>query len=156
MGFKTVTVTPTLSTDAYADNDVLFNPVKVPDAVPFNGGSKLISVSILDKSENRTPMIILVMKGNTDIGTINDTVSISDANLLANGVLGKVSIAAAKYTVSNDVVNSTIAGSADLTDIGIVCTAATDTADIYIAAFVQGGTPTYAADSMTITLGFEM
>ena len=66
MGFKTVTVTPTLSTDAYADNDVLFNPVKVPDAVPFNGGSKLISVSI------------------------------------------------------------------------------------------QGGTPTYAADSMTITLGFEM
>jgi hypothetical protein len=156
MGYKTVTIQPTLSTDAYADNDVLFNPTKIPDACTFNGGSKLCSVSITDTSANRTPMKLCFFQlGTYNIGSINATVNISDANFLANVPLGYIDVSAAKYSATNDIDNATLA-SAMTGGIDLVLSPAANSADIFVASIIQGGTPTYAADSLKFIFGFEL
>ena len=48
--YKVVDVTPTLSTAAYVDGDILFNKVEIPQAVIGNGGtSELINVTVTSK-----------------------------------------------------------------------------------------------------------
>ena len=86
-GGNVIRVTPTVSTDAYANNDVLFNSTEVPNAVGNRGGvSKLIGLSIINYADNAGATgdhdfeLIFHQKGGIDLGTINEQPDISDDN----------------------------------------------------------------------------
>ena len=141
----TITVTPTLDTSAYADGDVLFNPVEIPNAVRNNGDTCILqSVHVLDKADQGETFELVFLKAATSLGTINAAISISAAN--AEDIIGH-------YAFSNgwiDLINSQV-----LTDsgIGLVLEAGAATTSLYVAG-ISKGTGTYAADSLKITLGF--
>ena len=85
-GGNVIRVYPTLSTDAYANNDVLFNSTEVPNAVGSRGGvSKLIGISIVDYSYNNGTtgdhdFELIFHQGDIRLGSINAQPDITDAN----------------------------------------------------------------------------
>ena len=86
---RIIRVTPTLSTDAYAQGDVLFTATEIPRAVLEKGGcSKLVGGYIFDKTDGSDDITFVFTEGNTALGTINATADISDADLLANNICG--------------------------------------------------------------------
>lgn len=146
---QVVDVVPVLNTSAYADNDVLFVPIAVPgfhEAYATAGAKarKLVSVAILDEADQAQDIDLVFSAGDLTLGTINDVVSISDAD--ARKVLGVVSVLIADYA---DLVNSQLA-----TKRGIELILQPSTT-LYLSGILRSGTPTYAVSSLRIKLGFE-
>jgi hypothetical protein len=142
---QVIDVTPVLDTNAYADNDVLFVPIVLPTYRADGGNGparKLVSVVILDEADQAQDIDLLFFDGNVTLGTINAAVNISDAD--ARKCLGTVSVLIADYC---DTINSQIATKRDINLIM--------QAPAYIAGVCRSGTPTYAASSLKIKLGFE-
>ena len=163
--FKVLRVSPTLSTDAYADNDVFFNATEIPNAVIGNGGcSKLIGVTILNEDDVAHDIDIIFMQKETDLGTINDAVGSGSkwTNALEKeaGVLGVVKIDWS--TNSEDLVNNLVYhtslgnhGAAITTGLPMMLQSEDDSDKVYMAAVSRGGTPTVAADDYEIILHIE-
>ena len=62
--YKIIRVTPTLSTDAYAQGDVLFVATEIPDAVIGLGGcSKLVGGYVFDKSDGSDDITFVFTQG---------------------------------------------------------------------------------------------
>lgn len=142
---QVIDVTPVLDTSAYADNDVLFVPVAIPAyrADGANGPArKLVSVVILDEADQAQDIDLIFFDGNVTLGTINGAVNISDAD--ARKILGSVSVVIADYC---DTINSQVATKRDVNLIM--------QNPAYIGGVLRSGTPTYAASSLKIKLGFE-
>ena len=162
--YTVIRVTPTLSTDAYADNDVFFNATAIPNAVIGNGGcSKLIGLSILNEDDVAHDFDIVFMQKSTDLGTINDAVGSNSkwTNALAKaaGVLGVIKIDWSDNVV--DMINNLLftAKAGDQTGNGegfpMLLQAEDDSSSVYMAAVSRGGTPTVAADDYEIILHIE-
>ena len=63
--YKVIDVTPTLSTAAYVDGDILFNKVEIPQAVIGNGGtSELINVTVTSKKASWTELEVAIFTNN--------------------------------------------------------------------------------------------
>jgi len=162
--YTVIRVTPTLSTDAYADNDVFFNATAIPNAVIGNGGcSKLIGLSVLNEDDVAHDFDIVFMQKSTDLGTINDAVGSNSkwTNALAKaaGVLGVIKIDWSDNVV--DMINNLLftAKAGDQTGNGegfpMLLQAEDDSSSVYMAAVSRGGTPTVAADDYEIILHIE-
>jgi hypothetical protein len=142
---QVIEVTPVLDTNAYADNDVLFVPIALPTYRPVNGNGparKLVSVVVIDQADQAQDIDLVFTDGSVTLGTINGAVNISDADALK--ICGVVSMLIADYS---DTINSQIA-----TKRGIDLVMQNPT---HIAGILRSGTPTYAASSLRIKLGFE-
>lgn len=142
---QVIDITPVLDTSAYADNDVLFVPIAIPGyrAEGRSGPArKLTSVVILDEADQAQDIDLIFTDGNVTLGTINGAVNISDSD--ARKILGTVSVLIADYC---DTINSQVATKRD---INLVMQGAS-----YISGVLRSGTPTYAASSLRIKLGFE-
>lgn len=149
--YYSITVTPTVLSGSAADqNDVIFNPTAIPGAVPTLGGAaKLISVNAVfydDYSEGIT--LYFFEKGDNNLGTLGAAISISDADLKANKLLGTLSLASA-----TDLIASTSHTSKDLS---MILQAASGSSDIFVA----GTSPTrsgftFTADGIDLTFSFE-
>lgn len=147
-GGNVVDVTLVADTSAYADNDVLAVPQEVTGVFRRLGGRVILeSVVLLDEADQGTEVELVFMNATGTLGTINEAVSISDAD--ARKVLGTVLIAAADYS---DLINSQVATKRSL---GLMLEAAADSSSLFIAAIVRSGTPTYAASSLKLKLGFR-
>ena len=160
--FKVIRVTPTLSTDAYADNDVLFDTIEIPNAVIGNGGcSKLISVSIVSQNTTLVDMDIVFMQESTNLGTINAAVDIADSDLEAAKMLGYVSLDGSNSGISlvNSVLFTTAAGAEGTTQLDrsfpILLQAEDDSTSVYFSAILRDQTPTYAADDLDFMFHIE-
>ena len=91
--YKVIRVTPTLSTDAYANNDVFFNATEIPNAVLGGQGcSKLLAIYVIDTDNENHDMDLIFMSTNTALGTAGSAANISDANALATDMCGVVSL----------------------------------------------------------------
>lgn len=142
---QVIEVTPVLDTSIYADNDVLFVPVAIPDYRAANQtgpARKLVSVVVIDQADQAQDIDLVFSEGNITLGTINGAVNLSDADALK--VCGVVSILTTDYS---DTVNNQIATKRD---VGLVMQGAS-----YVSGICRSGTPTYAASSLRIKLGFE-
>ena len=142
---QVIEVVPVLDTSAYADNDVLFVPIAIPAyrADGANGPArKLVTVVILDEADQAQDIDLIFFDATATLGTINAAVSISDAD--ARKILGTVSVLIADYC---DTINSQVA-----TKRGIDLIMQNPA---YLAGVCRSGTPTYAASSLRIKLGFE-
>ena len=98
MAFKTVTLTPTLSTDAYADGDVLFNEeIMLPAR-----GAKLIGGWMIDQTNKlnaeKVSLFFFGRNENEDFGTVNATAGITKANLRTNQFQGAVNVADSAFS----------------------------------------------------------
>ena len=143
-----VEVTLSLSTDAYADGDVLAATQVVTNAARVEGGNVTwASLVLLDKDDQGGALDIVLLRTNAAIGTENAAVTVSDAN--ADEICGVVEIAAADYV---DLANSQIVVKKPA-DLGFEMDAADTSRHLYVAA-ISRGTSTYTASGITLKLGF--
>lgn len=141
-----VDVTPVLDTSIYADNDVMFVPIEVPHVFKELGGRRALhSIVVVDGDDQNTDFDLIFFNATATLGTINDAVSISDAD--AAKIIGYVRCEAA--TDSNDIINSRLFIK---TGVGIQMQGVTTS--LWLAGVVRSGTPTYSASGMKIKLGF--
>ena len=171
MPFDIITVTPTLATTEYADNEVLFTSaeVKLP-----HSKCQLVSLSAIftdtdttaTTEQNNTEIIVMFFKENThQLGTIADgNPSITGAQIAANVSLGAVRL-----------VNNTSGGEASLgvpsifagQAINDVGASTSDVPNLVLAegstkntCYVQGlyevgAADTYEASDLVITIGVK-
>lgn len=142
-----VDVALTTDTSAYASGDVVADTQVVTNACrAVSQPAILQSVMLIDKADQGAALDLHFFSANVSMGTENSAPSISDANAL--NYLGKIAIATTDYT---DLGGCKVAHKNAL---GHLIRPATDTRHIYVAVVNGTGTPTYAADSLLLRLGF--
>lgn len=139
-----IEVVPTLDTNAYADNDILF-VATAAGGFPSLGHIEVDSIRVLDESDQAQDLDILFLASAAALGTINTAANPTDA--AARAILGMVSIVAADYI---DLANSQLAMKR-----GIALPLYVPPTGLYIAGILRSGTPTYAAAGLRITIGYR-
>jgi len=135
----------TLSTDAYADTDVLAITHEIPNAVSVSGGTGVIqSIVIQDDDDQAGALDLVFFDANTSMGAAaNATLAIADGDT----ILGIQEVVAGDYV---DMINSQVA---HFENVGIVIRG-TGTS-LYMGA-VSRDTKTYTAAGITVRLGILM
>tara|TARA_R100001594_G_scaffold126983_1_gene164488 strand:+ start:5219 stop:5731 length:513 start_codon:yes stop_codon:yes gene_type:complete len=161
--YSIIRVTPTLSTDAYGVDDVLFTGLEIPGAVKGDGGcSMLLSAYLLDQSDTADIDIdFYFTEESTALGTINATADVSDADMEAIGFCGSIRCDADHATSGNNIdgvrlhqlvlYDGASVGNLPLT----LLQAKSGSTSVYCHAIVTGGTPTYAADDLDLILHIQ-
>ena len=140
-----IDVEPTVDTNAYAAGDLMFNPIKIENAVAVKGGSAILQSVAVANDDALTGAFDLVVTASDDApGTLNNAVSgesgLSDAN--ADLILGITSI-------SNMVdVGGCSVGSKQ--NIGMVIKAESTTRDVYVWGIDQ------STDNPTGATGYKL
>jgi len=147
-----ITITPTLSTDAYADEDILFEETELPLAVPTGGmTSTLQSIVVIDKDDQGLGFDIYILDSTQDVGAANAAENLADTIL--DNVLTKVSITAGDYVnLANGQIAIKSFGDAGT---GVKLKASTDSATSLYAFGVAQGAPTYSASGLVIKFGIQ-
>ena len=151
---RIIRVTPTLSTDAYAQGDVLFVATEIPHAVMGKGEcSRLLAAFCLSQAHsNADDLDVYFTEANTALGTINATANISDEDMEAIGVNMIAKLDADQGSTSTSIDTSRIYPVLSLTGssegyqpLGLIQAAAGST-NVYVSGLLTSGTtPTYAA-----------
>jgi len=144
--------TPTLDTNAYAQNDVLFNF----EAVTLNAGASearpvrgtINNFVLLDKDDNGGQITVFFSDdSDASLGTVNSAVSITDAH--AATILGYVD-SGATY---EDMIGCQIIAPSAFSPIPFVST----DDKIYVGGVLRGATtPTHSAAGITMRIGFTI
>ena len=160
-----IVITPsiTVSTDAYAANDLLFDKVELSNAVSVKGGvSKLTSVFMYNEDGVAAEdFLVLFFNNSTSIGVnANEAVSgITDAEFKASGFIGSCFLNGGEtgYSVGNGRILSLPGNSDKGPNLPILVQAANNSTSIYVAVIVITDTPDYASasDGCKMTFGFE-
>lgn len=142
---QNIDVAPVTDTSIYASADVAFVPIVVSGYGSRAGiARELQSITILDEAAQGVALDLVFSQGSITLGTINAAVTVSDAD--ARKIVGVVSVVAADYIA---LVNSSVATKRALEMI------LQPTDDLYVSGIVRSGTPTFAAGSLKLKLGFE-
>ena len=141
-----VDVTLSLDTSAYADGDLLADTQVVSSAFRIADGTAILqSLRVLDEDDQGVGMDIFFLNANNSFGSKNSAPSISDAS--ARDILGRVSVSAADYVDLGGCRTATKSG------LGLVLKSVSGSTDLYVAAIVRGGAPTYTASGVRLRLG---
>lgn len=144
---KLADVTLSTDTSAYASGDVIADRQVISNATRAKNAPALLqSLMLIDQADQGAALEVLFFSDDVALGTENSAPSISDANALT--FLGRVSIATTDYQDLGDV------KVAHKTGLSLLMAPKTDTRDIYVAVLNGSDTPTYAADSLKLRLGF--
>jgi hypothetical protein len=144
---KTVDVTLSLDTNAYANGDVLADMQEVTGVMDFDGqGRVLQSVQVIDEDDNGIAIDVVVGTATFSLGTENAAVSVTDAN--ARNIAAIVSVAAADYV---DLVNSQ---QAFVDNIGHPVRAASGQTSLWVGAIARDA-GTFTASGIRLRLGFS-
>ncbi len=137
-------VTPTLDTNAYAQNDVLFNftAVDLGQGSPVRG--TLNAFTLLDKDDNGNQVSVFISDSSSaSLGTVNSAVSITDAD--AASILGYVDTG----STYEDLIASKIIRPSAFSPIGFD----SSTGSIYVGGVLRGSaTPTHTASGIVLRL----
>jgi hypothetical protein len=139
-------VTLSLDTSAYAAGDVLADTQVLTSLFRITDGTGVLqSIQVIDQDDQKQAIDFYYLSANNSLGTENSAPSISDANAVE--IVGPFSVAAADYKDLGGV------SVAKISNIGQPIIAATGTANGYIAAVCNSGTPTYTASGIKLRLG---
>jgi hypothetical protein len=138
-------LTPAVDTAIYAVDDVLFVPTEITnvfrmaDELRKNGSCVILnSVIMLDvDDETAFSVDLLFFRSNVTLGTINEAVTISDAD--ADELIGVMNIAA------SDVVDLVNSKAYFKNGLGIPMQGSADSTSLYVGAVLRSGTPTFTA-----------
>lgn len=137
----------TTDTSIYADGDVLADTQVLSNVMRgIDKPGILQSVRVLDEADQGVGFDLFFLSSNGPFGTENAVPTLSDANAIR--ILGWVEVVAGDY---KDLGGCRVA---QKTNIGLGVRPHPGTKDLYIAAIVRGGTPTYAADSIKLRITF--
>lgn len=139
---RLISVTPTVSTTAYAANDVVGTRMAVGQ---FNDPAKLTSVTIIDRSAQAAAGELILFGKSPAASTITDNSAPTLAAADVGEIIARVPVAAADYAAAINGVRV-----ANLGAIGKIIKGQAVT-----AVFVTSGTPTYAAGALTLKFGIE-
>ena len=160
--YTIIRVQPTLDTNAYAQHDVLFTATEIPNAVRGEGGcSKLVGMFLLDQADNQDDIRFVFTEGNTALGTINATANISDANILANNIIGTMFLDSDQATTGATIDTSKVhqvfgAGGTGEQPPPILLQAAAGSTSVYVQGLlVSNTTPTYANGDLQLILHIQ-
>ena len=143
---KLFPVTLSLDTNAYASGDVLADTQVLTGLFRKTDGTGLLqSIQVIDQDDQKQAIDFYFLTANNSLGTENSAPSISEANAVE--LVGPFSIAAADYQDLGGV------SVAKLSGLSQAISAASGTADGYIAAVCKSGTPTYTASGIKLRLG---
>ncbi len=156
--YSVIRLVPTLSTDAYAVDDVLFTGLEIPNAVRGDGGcSELAHMFTVDRDDQGDIDIeFYFTEKNTAFGTVNATADISAANIKAIGFNGWAMQEGSNATTGNNLDNATChkvmtsAGPGEATAPLTYLKAAEGSTSVYCHAIIRTGTPTYTAAGMDL------
>ena len=161
--YEIIRVTPTLSTDAYAVDDVLFTGVEIPNAVKGKGGcSKLTNMYVLDQQDTSDVDIeFYFTEKNTAIGTQNATADITDANFQAIGFCCGSRLDTDQASSGNNIDDLRVheivrldGANVQNSSIGLL-QAESGSKSVYVHAIETAGTPTFAADDLDLIFHIE-
>jgi len=77
-----VTIVPTLDTNPYADDDVLFTATPCNNSIGIPGStSRLHAITIIDKDNTKQAFRLLFFGDNVDVGDISEELTISDEDI---------------------------------------------------------------------------
>ena len=162
--YTVIRVTPTLSTDAYAQGDVLFVATEIPNAVLGNGGaSKLTAMYILNQNTTDVDIDFIFSENSAVFGTINATADIADSTIEAANVTVFLHLDAGESWTSHidtsemkRVGVSDAGGDSTLLTSPILIQAAAGSTSVYVVGILTGSaTPTYAADDIDLIFHIE-
>lgn len=138
--------TPTLDTNIYADNDVLFISTVLTGVSDIQGGTvKLVSAVCFDGDDQGTEVEVFFTTSATTPGTINGALSAADT--VFDDIVGR-----AHFVTFADLINSQVCV---LTGQDQLIKCAAGSQDLYVFGVVRSGTPTYTAAGMKFKFGFE-
>ena len=155
-----IRVTPTLSTDAYSDADVLFVSTEVPNIVSSRGGVALLTnLTVIDKETQTSDWDIHLHENSVSIGTINATVNVSHDNYTDANLIGMWRIDGDQGE-SEDIDNLKVHAAMNLGGghtrwSPMIIKAAEGSTSIYVSGHIVTGTPTYAADSLQLIFNVQ-
>lgn len=156
--------TPVLDTSPYTDGYVLWVPKELPGAIRINDpiisgnpqgrGSKswLTGVAVLDEADQGAAFDILFLDSNVSIGTLNQAVTVTDAN--ARQILGRLSVGSGDYYDLGDSRFADVAPPLPMLLKAAAPTAGQAIRSLWVAG-VSRGTGTYAASSLKLKLRFR-
>lgn len=150
MTLTRVQFTPTIDTSIYAANDVLFVTTLVKGCFNKVGGKGFLrAVVVGDKDDEGGDIGLIFFNANTSAGTLNNALSISDANVPT--ILAVVDLGGSYL----DIGGAKVLNYAPQ-DNSVPLVAAEGLQGIYVAGYIVSGTPTYtAATDLVITLFIE-
>ncbi len=143
-----ITLTPTLDTAIYADADVLFVPVELQNVVlDTKGLAKLRTLVVQDLADQKQAIDLLFFTEDPgNLGAANAALAMSDAEF--GPFIGHVRVAAADYVSGN-------ANAYATKQLDMLLGAKVKSKSLWVAGVVRSGTPTYAADSLTLKFLWE-
>jgi hypothetical protein len=144
---RNIVVTPTVDTAIYASGDQLGSLMTLTGALPSMKAGLLESLTILDKSKQKSVLNVLFFSSLPAIVSAdNAALDITDA-VMATSCIGYVPVASADY---KDLANSSVATIRSLSMI------VNRTASELYALMLCGGTPTYTSTSdLVLTFGIR-
>ena len=153
---------PTLSTDAYGAADLLFTKQELVGAVPSRGGTSLLRNIFLHADVSGDyEIFVLLFNNDTAIGaSANDALTdITDEEFQAAGFIGAVGLDKGENSISigNGIVYGGPTGHAAASHEGLpmVLQGGEGSQSVWYVAGTYGGTPTYAADSLTFSFNIQ-
>ena len=153
-GGNIVRVTPTLSTDAYAQGDVLFNPIEINLAT--RDAVRLTAMYIINQNTTNVNIDFIFMQKQHDLGTINATANVDDSTMESMKIIGFLfSDGGAMKTAQTDTFSIQRAMHDDTVQTPMILQAESGSS-VYVGAILTGsGTPTYAADDIDLVFHIE-
>lgn len=135
-------------TDAYANGDLVFAPIEIPDVTLGKGDSLLLdSVKIINNDDLAPPMDLIFLGSAVDIGAVNAAASVPDA---ASAVyLATVKFTAANYTDLGDI------RVAEKKDIGEIIRSADDSKSIWVAGIARAAATYTSETGITLITTFK-
>ena len=145
MNLNSYSASPTLDTAAYAAGDYIAKG-SIANVFAGNGrAATLVSLTVLDTAKQKAAFDIFFFNADPTVASaVNAAIDIADAQMTS--FIGHLSIATSDY--ATDLAGSSIATQKN---IQLALDSAVDSTTLYYV-LVSRGSPTYAADSLTIKL----
>lgn len=137
---RLVTVTPTISTSAYADGDQLGGVLTLTNAMDdIRDTGAVLSVTVIDKAKQNDPLDILIFDQSPTVASSDNAIlDITDAEM-ADKFLGRIQVTADDYS------ELSACSVASVNGIGLFI-ASRGSKNLY-AILQSRGTPTYTSTS---------
>ena len=165
--YNVIRVEPVITGDQYANNDILFDTTKIPNAVNSLGGtSELVSCMISSKSNSLFDIELFLCSTSQSVGSANAERSVSDSDWAATKVLGRLTLdsSADNYNYGSGRVHNFDRQSEtyETTDqwksrFPIILQASSNSSSVYCFAFCTGTdvTPEFSVGDIEIIFGIK-
>jgi len=147
--YKIIDVTPTLRTDEYAQNDILFNATEIPNAVLGGSGcAELINITVTSDKAGWKALDVIIFENNQSLDAAGDPFAITSADGKAAGMLGWIRLESGELDCGNFTFSNAVPAVAE-TQLPFLIQAASDSTSCYFVAVLRGTAETYGADDLT-------